>query len=57
MKKMLESRIKKIAHGSVEIREKNEHKYIYVHFREEGLLITKKDFLITKCVTKIYDYK
>ena len=34
---LLKSRINKMIHGSVEIREQNEKKYIYVHFRDEGI--------------------
>lgn len=38
---MLKSRIAKLPHGSVEIRENGEKKYIYVHFREDGVSHTK----------------
>ena len=38
---LLKSRISKMIYGSIEIREKNEKKYIYVHFRDEGILISK----------------
>jgi Fic family protein len=34
---MLKSRISKLLHGSVEIREKTSKKYIYVHFRDNGI--------------------
>jgi Fic family protein len=34
---MLKSRISKLLHGSVEIREKASKKYIYVHFRDNGI--------------------
>ncbi len=34
---MLKSRISKLLHGSVEIREKASKKYIYVHFRDDGI--------------------
>ena len=30
-----------LAYGSVEIRESNSKKYIYVHYREEGITLTK----------------
>lgn len=38
---LLKSRIGKITYGSVEIREKDAKKYIYVHFREDGINQTK----------------
>ena len=38
---LLKSRINKMIHGSVEIREQNEKKYIYVHFRDEGISSSK----------------
>ena len=38
---LLKSRINKMIHGSVEIREQNEKKYIYVHFRDEGISTSK----------------
>ena len=38
---LLKSRINKMIHGSVEIREQNEKKYIYVHFRDEGISKSK----------------
>jgi Fic family protein len=34
---MLKSRISKLLHGTVEIREKASKKYIYVHFRDNGI--------------------
>ena len=40
-KELLESRINKMVHGSIEIREKNNKKYIYVHFRENGRVVSK----------------
>ncbi len=40
-KQILESELKSLAYGSVEIREKNSHKYIYVHYREDGITLTK----------------
>lgn len=36
-KELLESSIKQMIHGSIEVRENNGEKYIYVHFRDEGL--------------------
>ena len=38
---LLKSRISKTLYGSIEIREKNEKKYIYVHYREEGISTSK----------------
>lgn len=38
---LLKSRISKMIHGSIEIREKNNKMYIYVHFREDGISTTK----------------
>lgn len=38
---MLKSRINKMVHGSIEIRERNGKKYIYVHFRDEGMSVSK----------------
>ena len=38
---LLKLRISKIIHGSVEIREKNNRRYLYVHFREDGISLTK----------------
>lgn len=40
-KQILEQRLKTLAYGSVEIREKNSNKYIYVHYREDGVSLTK----------------
>lgn len=40
-KELLESRIKQMIYGSIEIREIKEKKYIYVHFRDDGLSISK----------------
>lgn len=40
-KKILESRINEMIHGSIEIREQNQRKYIYVHFRDNGISISK----------------
>jgi len=38
---LLKSRIGKMIYGSIEIREKNGKKYIYVHFREDGISTSK----------------
>lgn len=40
-KELLTSRLDKLLYGSVEIREKNEKKYIYVHYREYGVKRSK----------------
>ena len=40
-KQSLENELESIAYGSVEIREKNSNKYIYVHYRENGIALTK----------------
>lgn len=40
-RQMLESELDTLAYGSVEIRENNANKYIYVHYREEGISLTK----------------
>lgn len=36
-KEILESRIQQMVYGSIELRENKEKKYIYVHFRDEGI--------------------
>ena len=38
---LLKSRINKMIHGSIEIRENSGKKYIYVHFRDEGISTSK----------------
>ena len=38
---ILKSRINKMIYGSIEIREQNEKKYIYVHYRDEGISTSK----------------
>lgn len=38
---LLKSRISKMLYGSIEIRENNQKKYIYVHFRENGISTSK----------------
>lgn len=40
-KKQLQNQLDSMFHGSIEIREKNNKKYIYVHFRQDGVLSTK----------------
>ena len=40
-KQVLEHELQSLAYGSVEIRENNAHKYIYVHYREDGVVLTK----------------
>jgi len=40
-KELLISRLKKMIYGSIEIREINQRKYIYVHFREDGIKQSK----------------
>ena len=40
-KQTLTKELNDLIYGSVEIREKNSNKYIYVHYREDGILLTK----------------
>ncbi len=40
-KQLLEHKLQSISYGSVEIRENNSNKYIYVHYRENGIALTK----------------
>lgn len=40
-KQLLEHELQSLAYGSVEIRENNSNKYVYVHYREEGVALTK----------------
>lgn len=40
-KQKLEYELSLLAYGSVEIRENNSNKYIYAHYREEGVTLTK----------------
>lgn len=40
-KQMLENELQSLAYGSVEIRENNSKRYIYVHYRENGVVLTK----------------
>lgn len=40
-KQHLDHKLKSLIYGSVEIRDNNGNKYIYVHYREDGILLTK----------------
>ena len=40
-KQVLERELQSLAYGSVEIRENDSNKYIYVHYREDGVALTK----------------
>lgn len=40
-KQTLNKELNDLIYGSVEIREKDSNKYIYVHYREDGILLTK----------------
>ena len=40
-KQLLEHKLQSLAYGSVEIRENDANKYIYVHYREDGIALTK----------------
>ncbi len=40
-KQLLEHELQLLAYGSVEIREKDSNKYIYIHYREDGVALTK----------------
>ncbi len=40
-KQLLEYELQSLAYGSVEIRENDSNKYIYVHYREDGVALTK----------------
>lgn len=40
-KQLLEHELKSIVYGAVEIRENNSNQYIYVHYREDGIDLTK----------------
>ncbi len=40
-KQNLENRLQSLIYGAVEIRENNSNKYIYVHYRENGISLTK----------------
>ena len=39
-KEELEHELQKLIYGSIEIRENKENKYIYVHYREDGIVLT-----------------
>lgn len=40
-KQILEHELNSLAYGAVEIRKNNSNKYIYVHYREDGIALTK----------------
>ena len=40
-KQVLKNQLQALSYGSVEIRESNSNKYIYVHYRENGVALTK----------------
>lgn len=40
-KRVISSRLKNLVYGTLEVRESGNKKYIYVHYREEGILVTK----------------
>ena len=40
-KQLLEHELQSLTYGSVEIRENNSNKYIYVHYREDGIALSK----------------
>lgn len=40
-KQLLEHQLESLSYGSVEIRERGPNKYIYVHYREDGVSLTK----------------
>lgn len=40
-KQILEHQLNSLVYGAVEIRENNSNKYIYVHYREDGVALTK----------------
>ena len=40
-KQILENELKSLAYGAVEIRENDSNKYIYVHYRENGVSLTR----------------
>lgn len=40
-KQTIQRELQSLAYGSVEIRENNSNKYIYVHYREDGVSLTK----------------
>ena len=40
-KQIFEQELQSLSYGSIEIRENDANKYIYVHYREEGVVLTK----------------
>lgn len=40
-KQLLEQKLSSLIYGAVEVREKDEMKYMYVHYREDGILLIK----------------
>ena len=40
-KNVIEARLEKLIHGSIEIREQNDKKLIYVHYRDQGRQYSK----------------
>ncbi len=40
-KQLLEQELNSLAYGTIEIREKNSKRYLYVHYRENGVQLTK----------------
>ena len=40
-KQLLEQELNSLAYGTIEIREKNSKRYLYVHYRENGIQLTK----------------
>ena len=40
-KQLLEHELQSLAYGSVEIRENDSNRYLYVHYREDGVVLTK----------------
>ena len=40
-KQVLEDRLNSMIYGSIEIRDNNSKKYLYVHYREDGIVFTK----------------
>ena len=40
-KKIKEFELEQLIYGSIEVREKNDNKYIYIHAKENGIQVTK----------------
>ena len=40
-KQLLEHQLESLSYGSIEIRENGSNRYIYVHYREDGVSLTK----------------